>query len=151
MPNTHIPFKTTGYFSQLIIDYIEKNDSVKHLYGNFPNMGGFKKQIQQKRNEFSKVSREVLAKSLLHQYSNTNTSNVTIENIESLREPNAFTIVTGHQLNLFTGPIYFLYKIVSTIKLCRRLKEEFPKENFIPVYWMATEDHDFEEINHFFL
>jgi len=151
MPNTHIPFKSTGYFSQLILDYIDRKDSVKHLYENFPDMGGFKKQIQQKRSEFSKDSREVLAKSLLHQYSNTNTSNVTIENIESLREPNTFTIVTGHQLNLFTGPLYFLYKIVSTINLCKQLKEEFPKENFIPVYWMATEDHDFQEINHFFI
>uniref|UniRef100_UPI0035670406 bacillithiol biosynthesis cysteine-adding enzyme BshC n=1 Tax=Lutibacter sp. TaxID=1925666 RepID=UPI0035670406 len=60
-----------------------------------------------------------------------------------------FTVTTGHQLNIFTGPLYFLYKIISTINLTEVLKKEFPNQNFVPVYWMATEDHDFEEINYF--
>src|SRR5690606_12180634 len=55
---------------------------------------------------------------------------------------------TGHQLNLFTGPLYFIYKIVTTINLALELKIAYPEKNFVPVYWMATEDHDFEEINH---
>ena len=57
--------------------------------------------------------------------------------------------MTGHQLNLFTGPVFFLYKIITAIKLSAALKKAYPKYSFIPVYWMATEDHDFEEINHF--
>ena len=69
--------------------------------------------------------------------------------LESIKEKNTFTITTGHQLNLFTGPIYFLYKILTTINLCDELTQKYPKFNFIPVYWMATEDHDFKEINHF--
>src|SRR5690606_14331141 len=56
---------------------------------------------------------------------------------------------TGHQLNLFTGPLYFLYKIVSAINLAKQLKSAYPEYNFVPVYWMATEDHDFAEINFF--
>ena len=52
-------------------------------------------------------------------------------------------------MNLFSGPLYFLYKIISTINLCKQLKSAYPKYNFVPIYWMATEDHDFEEINHF--
>ncbi|HBS52449.1 MAG TPA: bacillithiol biosynthesis cysteine-adding enzyme BshC, partial [Flavobacterium sp.] len=62
---------------------------------------------------------------------------------------NTFTITTGHQLNLFSGPLYFLYKIISTINLASELKAKYPHSNFVPVYWMATEDHDFEEINYF--
>ena len=58
-------------------------------------------------------------------------------------------MVTGHQLNLFTGPLYFAYKIVSTIKLANELGERYPENHFVPVYWMGTEDHDFEEVNHF--
>ena len=58
-------------------------------------------------------------------------------------------MVTGHQLNLFTGPLYFLYKIISTINLTEKLKKKYPGSNFVPVYWMATEDHDFDEINYF--
>lgn len=60
---------------------------------------------------------------------------------------NTFTITTGHQLNLFTYPLYFIYKIISTINTCIELKESYPDFNFVPIYWMATEDHDFEEIN----
>jgi uncharacterized protein YllA (UPF0747 family) len=52
-------------------------------------------------------------------------------------------------LNLFTGPLYFLYKIISTINLTKELKAKYPAYNFVPIYWMATEDHDFEEINYF--
>jgi bacillithiol biosynthesis cysteine-adding enzyme BshC len=74
---------------------------------------------------------------------------LTNQNIESLIEQNTFTITTGHQLNLFTGPLYFLYKIISAINLSKELKEIYPEYNFVPVYWMATEDHDFEEINYF--
>ena len=76
-------------------------------------------------------------------------SEATYTNIELLKSEKTYTITTGHQLNLFTGPAYFLYKIASTINLCKQLKETYSEYNFVPVYWMATEDHDFEEINHF--
>ncbi|MET0760389.1 MAG: bacillithiol biosynthesis cysteine-adding enzyme BshC, partial [Flavobacterium sp.] len=77
------------------------------------------------------------------------TSDLTQQNIESLSNSNTFTVTTGHQLNLFTGPLYFLYKIISTINLTKELKAKYPTYDFVPVYWMATEDHDFEEINYF--
>jgi uncharacterized protein YllA (UPF0747 family) len=63
-----------------------------------------------------------------------------------LLEENTFTVTTGHQLNIFTGPLYIIYKIVTTINLARALKNAYPEYNFVPVYWMASEDHDFEEI-----
>lgn len=151
MPNTQIPFKSTGYFSKIICDYIDRNDSVKELYGNFPDILGFKNQIEIKKEQFSKESRSVLFNSLTTQYAKTTISENTLENVKLLKNSNAFTVVTGHQLNIFTGPLYFLFKIVSTINLAKQLKENFPKSNFVPVYWMATEDHDFEEINHFFI
>ena len=78
-------------------------------------------------------------------------SKLTTANIASLSDTSTFTVVTGHQLNLFTGPLYFLYKIVSTLNLAKELKEQFPENHFVPVYWMASEDHDFDEINHFFV
>jgi uncharacterized protein YllA (UPF0747 family) len=67
-----------------------------------------------------------------------------------LRDENTFTVTTGHQLNIYTGPLYVIYKLVSTINLARALQTAYPDQQFVPVYWMATEDHDFEEINHFF-
>lgn len=151
MPNTQTSFQSTGYFSKLICDYVDRKDSVKHLYENFPDINGFENQIKLKEQQFSQKSRDVLNSSLLEQYSKTNITEVTLENINFLKNTNSFTVVTGHQLNIFTGPLYFLYKIVSAINLAKELKEKFPTKEFIPVYWMATEDHDFEEINHFFV
>ncbi len=90
-----------------------------------------------------------LVKCLKKQYQHINTSDNTLSNIDLLDDENSFTITTGHQLNLFTGPIYFIYKIIEVIKICKLLKEKYPEYSFIPLYWMATEDHDFEEINHF--
>jgi uncharacterized protein YllA (UPF0747 family) len=59
-----------------------------------------------------------------------------------------FTITTGHQLNILTGPLFSIYKIAQVIVIAEDLKKRFPKYNFVPLFWMATEDHDFEEINH---
>lgn len=97
----------------------------------------------------SPQSRTVLVKALQSQYENVSTSQLTKQNIQLLEHDNTFTITTGHQLNLFTGPLYFFYKIISTINLCKELKQQFPEQHFVPIYWMASEDHDFEEINYF--
>ena len=146
-----IPFHKTGYFSKTVCDYLEENKTITPFYNNFPNLKGFKKQLKEKRNSelVSKSHRKVLVDALKNQYQNIETSKDTEQHIQSLLKENTFTITTGHQLNLFTGPLYFLYKIVSVINLAKQLKSEFPKNNFVPVYWMATEDHDFEEINYF--
>ena len=69
-------------------------------------------------------------------------------NIELLNEENTFSICTAHQPNLFTGPLYFMYKILHTIKLAGSLKEKFSQYNFVPVYYMGSEDADFAELNH---
>ena len=143
-----IPFQETGYFSKLICDYLNKENGLTDFYGNFPNIDGFEKQLKLK-SEFSTNTRKVLVNCLQNQYHNFDLEDVVSENIQLLKYENTFTITTGHQLNLFTGPIYFLYKIICTVNLAKRLKFEFPENNFVPVYWMATEDHDFEEINFF--
>ena len=149
MPTDCISFKKTGYFSSLICDYLEEKPNLKQFYNRFPNLENFKAQIQEKSSSFSEQSRTVLVETLKKQYVNLEVSDATLNNIHSLQEVNSFTVTTGHQLNLFTGPLYFLYKIVSTINLSKELKEAYPVQHFVPVYWMATEDHDFDEINYF--
>lgn len=144
-----LPFKKTGYFSTLICDYLEQKKELKPFYNRFPTLENFEGQIEEKANSFPDAHREVLYTSLQNQYRSTKASKKTQEHIKQLKEPITFTVVTGHQLNLFTGPLYFLYKIISTINLSLELKKKYPKYNFVPVYWMATEDHDFDEINYF--
>ena len=149
MKVTQIPFKKTGFFSSTMLDYLEKKESIQPFYNNFPDISGFHNQIEEKQKSFRLQSRLVLVDALKNQYKEFNVSTKTEENIESLKLQNTFTVTTGHQLNLFTGPLYFLYKILSTINLCEELSDKFPEQNFVPIYWMATEDHDFEEINYF--
>lgn len=149
MKSDCIPFKKTGYFSNLICDYLDQKESLQPFYDKFPNLDEFKNQLVVKQANFSMEKRVVLHGAMKKQYSNSDISRSTELHIELLKDNSTFTVVTGHQLNLFTGPLYFLYKIISTINLTLQLKEAHPNYNFVPVYWMATEDHDFEEINYF--
>ncbi|MCG1036332.1 bacillithiol biosynthesis cysteine-adding enzyme BshC [Polaribacter sargassicola] len=149
MKVTQIPFKNTGFFSKTMIDYLEKQKEIQPFYNNFPNISGFYNQIEEKQESFRLQTRLVLVDALKKQYKGFKISEKTEENIALLKQQNTFTITTGHQLNLFTGPLYFLYKIITAINLCEELSDKFPDQNFVPIYWMATEDHDFDEINYF--
>lgn len=150
MPTDCIPFRATGYFSDFICDYLDQKPELKPLYNRFPTLENFKAQIEEKlKSGHLERSRKVLSKTLTNQYTTIEASELTLNNIDSLKSENTFTITTGHQLNLFTGPLYFLYKIISTINLTEQLKSEYPDYNFVPMYWMASEDHDFDEINFF--
>lgn len=142
-----IAFNEIESIPQLIKDFLnhEIGGFEKHTF-SFDN---FAEHIHLKQNSFEQSQREIIFKALSDQLSNLQLSTKQKQNIESLKASNTFTITTGHQLNLFSGPVFFVYKILQTIKTCKNLTEEFPEFNFVPVYWMASEDHDFEEINHF--
>jgi len=146
-----IPFEDTGYFSNIILDYLSEKSKIESFYSYNPTIKGFKEAIEKRH--FSDSNREILVEALQNQYQNDSIKlkgdSLVTTNIDSLINSNTFSVTTGHQLCLFTGPLYFIYKIVSTVKLCKELSKQYPEQNFVPVYWMATEDHDFEEINHF--
>ncbi|MEJ8757738.1 bacillithiol biosynthesis cysteine-adding enzyme BshC [Pontibacter sp. H259] len=148
MKITKMDYAATGAFSRTITDYLSQSEKLKPFYNRFPSIDAFEAQLQEK--EFSPEERQVLHKALMDQYSSVSEINPKVQqNIDLLLQPNTYTITTGHQLNIFTGPLYFVYKIITAINTCSQLKEKYPDYNFIPVYWMATEDHDFAEINHF--
>lgn len=148
MPNDCFSYQDSGYFTPIIVDYLNRKTELQPLYHRFPSIENFGDQIVEKKANFS-GNRDTLASVLEKQYEGIDTSPITKQNIAALRSENAFTVTTGHQLNLFTGPLYFLYKIISAINLAKELKAKYPENHFVPVYWMATEDHDFEEINYF--
>ena len=135
-----LPLSATGAFSELFIDYMNQKDSLKSFYSEFPVIENFKKLIDSK--SFSKEKREVLVSSLKKQYEGLENK----PDIDLLLSDKTFTVTTGHQLNIFSGPLYIPFKIITIINLARELKKAYPQYNFVPVYWMATEDHDLEEI-----
>lgn len=145
MQAKYISYKDTNSFSKVVLDYTDGQDRLKPFYKYNTNLKGFEDAIA---NRNFTGNRELLVKTLQNQYTSIKSFDAVKTNIRLLADGNTFTITTGHQLNIFTGPLYFIYKIVTAINLARELKEKFPKYNFVPVYWMATEDHDFEEINH---
>jgi len=146
MKATYIDYSDTGSFSKPLLAYLAGDGELRSFYGNPPTGEAFADQIAQRENF---AHRDLLAAQLEEQYGELLTgSPIVARNIRLLADRNTYTVTTGHQLNIFTGPLYFIFKIVSAIRLARDLKERYPDCGFVPVYWMATEDHDFEEINH---
>ena len=141
-----VDLRTTGQFPALLLDYLDQKPSLKDFYGTFPSVENAADVISQ-RSDFSLEKRRTLVKVLEKQYE----GQPYLPDFSILLDEKTFTVTTGHQLNIFTGPLYIIYKIVTIIKLARELKEAYPDCNFVPVYWMATEDHDFAEIASFHL
>lgn len=144
-----VSYKDTELFSKLVMDYLDENKKLKPFISDFPSMENFERKINSKKNY--KTNRSLLVDVLKKQNSSISLSVKSKENIDLLISDNTFTITTGHQLCLFTGPLYFIYKIISTINLTEKLKNEYPEIDFVPVFWMAAEDHDFDEVNHIHL
>ena len=146
MELTNLSYQTTNRYSKLLIDYVNEDKKLNPFVNHFPTLSNFKKQITEKKNQT--IDRGVLVKVLKEQNFNFPLTDASNTNIDLLQSEETFTVTTGHQLCLFTGPLYFIYKIISTINIAEQLKEKYPQNNFVPTFWMASEDHDFQEINH---
>ncbi len=146
-----LSYADTGAFSGLLTDYIAQKPALGPFYHRWPALENFAAQIEERKAAYTPEARQRLVGALRAQYAAGEVPPAVAANIDLLEKDTTFTVTTGHQLNLLTGPLYFVYKIVSALKLSRELKAAYPQYDFVPVYWMATEDHDFAEINHFSL
>src|SRR6187551_999688 len=147
--STRIPYRQTGSFSKTVVDYIDQNASLKEFFNYPPTIQGIKKAIDD-RKQFN-YDRNVLVQELRKQYSSVALSEKTKKNIEALASKNTFTFTTAHQNNIFTGPLYFIYKILHTIKLAEYCKTNLPDYNFVPVFYIGSEDADLDELNHVYI
>lgn len=147
-----IPLRSTHAFSEFFLKYQEAHPSLQPYYSRFPEVENFEAQIKDKASSFKESTRKVLVEALQRQYGHISKMAEPVKhNLHALLNKNSFTVTTGHQLNIFTGPLYFIYKIITVINASKKLKARYPESNFIPVYWMASEDHDYEEIKSFLL
>lgn len=152
MKKSVVPYADTGNFTKAVTDYISGQPAIKPFYSYKPDTASIP-DIIANRNKFP-LFRMQLHAALMRQYApfqQIDSKEETAKNIERLKDSNTFTVVTAHQPNLFLGPLYLIYKIISAINLSRRLNRDFPGFHFIPVYWMGSEDHDKEELNHIHL
>lgn len=137
-----IPMFELGGLPALINDYLQNEQSLKPLYSIRPELEQMIALAQSRK--ISTEQREVLVNQLLLQ--NQNRSSALLQRIHSLKSENVFTVTTGHQLCVAGGPLFFIYKIASTIKLSRMLNAKQSGITCVPIFWMASEDHDFQEI-----
>lgn len=145
-----IPFSETGYFSKLVLDYLADASELRPFYQHRPDSEGIKAAIAA-RKDFATDKRKVLTEALSNQYQGIELTDAVRKNIFALGESNTYTVVTGHQLNICTGPLYFIYKILSIIRLAQQAEMENPDCRIVPVFWMASEDHDLAEVDHLHL
>lgn len=150
MLHKNIPISETGLYSNLVLDYVQQKEDVKPFYEYAPEMQAFESVIANRK--FDAARRDILVNTLLKQYAelgiDRKQAKAVFANIDALCKEHTYTVTTGHQLALFTGPLFFITKILSTIRLTQELQIQFPGKQFVPVFWLASEDHDFAEINH---
>lgn len=135
------------YYNNTVIDYLNEAEAIKNFYKYGHGKEGYANKIKERT--LSKEHRETLANVLQKQYQGLlDAESPVAKNIEALKNQDTFTVTTGQQIHIYLGPLYVVNKILSTISKCEQLQKEYPSKKFVPVFWMASEDHDFEEINH---
>jgi bacillithiol synthase len=146
-----IPFNKLPGFNEFFIDYINDFNSLKDFfnYSFIEKENIFRSLVDKEDNYLNKklFTRNDLADILMIQNKYFNASDASIQNIELLRNENTFAIVTGQQAGILTGNLYTLIKAINAYQLSKKLSEYFPDYNFVPVFWLESDDHDFLEVN----
>jgi bacillithiol biosynthesis cysteine-adding enzyme BshC len=138
--------RDTRLFSEQQNLFAYDQERLLQFIGRTFSMKNMEEQLREKSNEFSMDKRRLLVTELKKQYDKLPSVKKVNDNIEDLENDSSFTITTGHQLSIFTGPIFLIYKILHVIRLCEELEKEYKQYRFIPLFWMASEDHDLEEV-----
>lgn len=149
MQHSLISYDKISQLSQRDRAYIEQDERLSPFIVAWPSIDSFADIIRTKSNQ--QINRNLIQSVLKEQYTKMSTNKAVEKNIELIHESNTYCVITAHQPSLFTGPLYYIYKICSTINLSRQLNLKYPKYNIIPVFVSGGEDHDFEEVNHFHL
>jgi bacillithiol biosynthesis cysteine-adding enzyme BshC len=149
MHTQHFPDLELRKLNTLILAYCNANPSIRHLYNFEPSMADLVAYASQR--EFSDEAYDVLSDALTNQYSGYLPIEAVNENLAAFKSRSAITVTTGHQLCLLGGPAFMICKILSTIKLAQTVQANFADKKVVPVFWLASEDHDREEIDHTFV
>lgn len=137
----------TFFYNDFLKDYFETN-KLDHLRSCKPDLSEIPDTIHNKKS-FSNEKRLQLVSSLSSQYSQAGidiNNSIVGKQVKLLVKKNTFTITTGQQIHIGLGPLYVIYKILDVLGISKELSARHKEYNFVPVFWMASEDHDLEEI-----
>ena len=146
---TSVPYETTNKFSKLFTDYAAQNPQLASFHSGWPDKESLNLLLERRAKEFSSAQREILCRVLDAGMKSGKEHEAQFQNLGLLKKENTFSVSCGHQLSVAGGPMYMAFKVLSTIKLSQELKSMFPEKDFVPIFWMASEDHDLEEIQSF--
>ncbi|MEL6274520.1 MAG: bacillithiol biosynthesis cysteine-adding enzyme BshC, partial [Bacteroidota bacterium] len=146
---TRIPFQEVPQFSDRDVAYATQDDRLRPFYKYPVTLDAFAEVFADKAKD--ETNRQLLVEELRAQYEQLPPHEKVDQQLNKLVEENTFTVITAHQPSLFTGPLYFIYKICSALNLAQKLNATYPDKHIIPVFITGGEDHDFEEINHTYL
>lgn len=142
----YLNFSDIPGHQNLFLDYLNEFENVERFYKN-----NFR-EVEKYENIFNQISnldrphRADLAEAIKTQYTEIKSSKKTQANIDALNSPKTIAVVTGQQLGMIGGPLYTIYKTITAVKLTMFLKEKFEGFNFVPVFWLEGDDHDYEEV-----
>lgn len=144
MQVSSVPFSAIQGQSRLFLKYQSAPDSLRKFYPNavssVSELAGFAKEVTNRQ----VADREAVCDALIDINTRCGASTAVFNNIELLRAPNTVAVLTGQQTGLFSGPLYTIYKALSAIKLAEVLSAQGTPS--VPIFWAATEDHDYEEV-----
>ncbi|MDE3124357.1 MAG: bacillithiol biosynthesis BshC, partial [Bacteroidota bacterium] len=142
--NHYLPIASTGFFSAIATDYVQENQQLRQFYQHSVSLDGIKAAIDARKQ--AQNHRELLHSVLLEQYKGLQLSSTQQNNLAAILNQNTFTVTTAHQPNIFTGPLYFVYKILHAVQQANYLKWQLPEYHFVPFYYMGSEDADLDEL-----
>jgi bacillithiol biosynthesis cysteine-adding enzyme BshC len=139
-----LPFGRVPHQSRLFLEYLADPTALSRFY---PEAVRFHHELPARRGRVlaaHQTSRDALCDALRAMNESWGAAPRVLANVERLRSSETVAVVTGQQVGLFTGPLYTLYKALSAVKLAACLTARGAEA--VPVFWMATEDHDWEEV-----
>jgi bacillithiol biosynthesis cysteine-adding enzyme BshC len=139
-----LPFERIPHQTRLFLDYLRDPRALRRFY---PSAVRFHHELAERAPEVLdsyKTDRRTLCDALEAMNRSWGATDETLDNIASLREADCLAVVSGQQAGLFTGPLYTIYKALSAVKLAGCLTQRGTAA--VPVFWIATEDHDFAEV-----
>ncbi len=141
-----IPYRETGLFSSLVVDYLDQHPLLRSFASNELSLRGIRSCIAARSQV--PVDRKLLVDRLKAQYGERELPTKLKDNLALLSSTTCFTVTTAHQNNLFSGPLYFVYKILHAIALANDLKSKEPDHDFVPVFYMGSQDAGVAERDH---
>ena len=141
---TRLPLAATQQFRATLLDYVAVKPALAPFYAHPPTLEGLRSALEAKKN-FSPAIRADLVTSITALYTSAGVK-VPTERITFLGNANTYTITTGHQLSIFGGPLYLVFKALTAINLAKAAKAAYPEFDFVPMFWLSGEDHDLDEI-----